>query len=177
MNRFLQVTAAAVISLLIQPAFAQQPAAGAKDAQPVQPAPNPQDVDKQFAKMQEQMTKMQAQMDKIRQAKDAQERQRLLQEHWTTMQETMTLMHGGWSGMMGCCAAGPHMTGGPMMGGHMMGGPMMHWGEYRNLTPEQLKQRQYMMDRWMPMQQMMMDQMMQHHSWMMQPQPPTPASK
>ncbi len=109
---------------------------------------------------------MQAQMDKIRQAKDPRERQRLLQQHWTTMQNTMSLMHGGWSGMMG--------PGGGMMGpggGHMMGGRMMNWGDYRNLTPEQLKQRQYMMDRWMPMQQMMMDQMMQHQFWMMQPAP------
>jgi len=51
---------------------------------------------------------------------------------------------------------------------------MMKCGDYRNLTPEQLKQRQYMMDRWMPMHQMMMDQMMQHQHWMMQPQPTPP---
>lgn len=42
----------------------------------------------------------------------------------------------------------------------------MMWGDYRNLTADQLKQRQDMMDRWMPMQQMMKDQMMQ-------PQPST----
>lgn len=92
------------------------------------------------------------------------------------MQDTMTLMHGQWGGMMGCCAGGD-ATGGPGMGGHMMRGPMMGWGDYRNLTPEQLKQRQYMMDRWMPMHQMMMDQMMQHQHWMMQPQPPTPSNR
>ena len=51
---------------------------------------------------------------------------------------------------------------------------MMGWGDYRKLTPEQLKQRQNMMDRWMPMHQMMMGQMMQHQNWMMQPQLPTP---
>ena len=44
----------------------------------------------------------------------------------------------------------------------------------QNLTPEQLKQRQYMMDRWVPMQQMMMDHMMWHQHWMTQP-PATPA--
>jgi len=55
-----------------------------------------------------------------------------------------------------------------MMGDHMMGGPMMKWDSYQKLTPEQLKQRQYMMDRMVPMQQMMMDHMMQHQHWMMQ---------
>jgi len=59
----------------------------------------------------------------------------------------------------------------------MMGGMM--WGNYQNLTPEQLKQRQYMMDRWVPMQQMMMNQMMQHQYWMTQPpaESPPPAPK
>ena len=127
MNTVLQITAAAVISFLIQPAFAQQPADAAKDVQPAQAAPQPQEVDKQFAKMQKQMAQMQAQMDKIRQAKDPQERTRLLQEHWTTMQDTMALMHGQWGGMMGCCAAGD-ATGGHMMGGHMTGSPMMGVG-------------------------------------------------
>ena len=70
MNRFLQITAAAVISLLMQPAFAQQPAGGTKDAPLAQPAPSPEEVDKLFAKMQERMATMQAQMDRIRQAKD-----------------------------------------------------------------------------------------------------------
>ena len=80
------------------------------------------------------------------------------------MQNMMTLMHGS-------SQAGGHMTGGHMMG-HMMGGQTMMWGDYKNLTPEQLKQRQYMMDQLMPMQQMMMDQMMQHQYWMMQPAAP-----
>ena len=41
-----------------------------------------------------------------------------------------------------------------------------------------LKQRQYMMDRWMPMQQMMMNHMMQYQNWMMQqPAPSAPPPK
>lgn len=47
----------------------------------------------------------------------------------------------------------------------------MGWRDYQSLPPEQLKQRQYMMDRWMGMQQNMMDHMMQHQYWMGQPQP------
>ena len=81
------------------------------------------------------------------------------------MQNMMTLMHGS------------NQAGGHMMGGHMTGGQMMVWGDYKNLTPEQLKQRQYMMDRFMPMQQMMMDQMMQHQYWMVQPQAPAAPPK
>jgi hypothetical protein len=63
-------------------------------------------------------------------------------------------------------------TGMGMMGnGHMMG-----WQDskdyYIKQTPEQMKQRQYMMDRYMGMQQMMMDHMMQHQNqMMMQPSP------
>ena len=63
-----------------------------------------------------------------------------------------------------------------MMNGHMMmdrDDNMMGWddmdGYYSNLTPEQTKQRQYMMDRYMGMQNMMMDNMMMHQNWMMQP--------
>jgi hypothetical protein len=53
------------------------------------------------------------------------------------------------------------------MGGHMRGnGHKMGWGQmgshYSQMTPERMKQHQYMMDRYMGMQQMMMDQMMQH---------------
>lgn len=85
-----------------------------------------------------------------------------LQEHWTTtMQTAMGLMHG---------MDGPGMMGGPKMGQGMMG-----WGRmsdyYGKLTPEQLKQRQYMTDQRLRMHQMMMDQMMQRHYWMGQPQP------
>lgn len=125
-----------------------------------QEAPNVQDFDKQIAQAQENLKKMQEQMDKIRQTQDPQARQKLLQEHWTTMQNVMGIMHGMWGpGMMGCCT-----------GGTMMGGPMMGWrgmGDYYSkLTPEQMKQRQYMMDQYMNMQQMMMDHMMQHQQYM-----------
>ena len=62
---------------------------------------------------------------------------------------------------------------GGKMGGHMMG-PMMDWNGmspyYSKLTPEQLKQRQYMMEQYMGMQQNMMNQMMQqNYIWMDQP--------
>ena len=56
--------------------------------------------------------------------------------------------------------------GGP---GMMMGAPMLDWGHmrgyYSNLTPEQLKQRQYMMEQYLPMQQMMMNHMMWQQHW------------
>lgn len=76
----------------------------------------------------------------------------------------MTTMNGMWgpSGCMGYV--------GPMVGGGMMGWGHMR-GYYSGLTPEQLKQRQYMMDQYLPMQQMMMDHMMWHQRWMAQPQP------
>lgn len=129
-------------------------------------APDTAEFDKQMAKAQENMKKMQTQMDQIHQTQDPQARQKLLQEHWATMQSNMQIMHELWgSGTTGCCMGG-HMMGQGMMGGHMMDGPM--WGDYRHLTPEQLKQRQYMADRIMPMQQMMMDHMMQHQQWMWQ---------
>ena len=40
---------------------------------------------------------------------------------------------------------------------------------YSQLTPKQMKQHQYMMDRYTGMQQMMMNQMMQHQNEMMRP--------
>ena len=52
----------------------------------------------------------------------------------------------GWHDILDCCA-----------GGHMMG-----WQGDSKLTPEQMEQRQYMMGRYMGMQQIMMDHMMQH---------------
>lgn len=114
-----------------------------------------QDFDKRMAQMREQLKQMQAQMEKIRQTQNPAERQKLLQEHWGSMQSGMGMMHGMWGpGMMGCC-----------MGGGMMGGPMM-WNDYRQLTPEQAKQRQYMMDQSMRMQQEMMQQMMEHQEYM-----------
>ena len=60
-----------------------------------------------------------------------------------------------------------------------MGGPTMGWSNtgsyYSKLTPEQMKQRQYMTDQYLAMQQMMMNQMMWHQYWMMGPQPQPPA--
>jgi hypothetical protein len=163
MKALIHAAAMIVVATISHSASAQQPESQ-KDVQPSQAAPiSPAEVEKQYAKMQEHMLKMQEQMEKIRQAKDPQERQRLLQEHWTTMRGAMSVMHGAeHGGQMDCCPGG----------GRMMGGPMP-WRDYSQLTPEQLKQRQYMMDRWMPMHQMMMDQMMQHQHWVMQqPAPP-----
>lgn len=63
--------------------------------------------------------------------------------------------------------------------GHERGPGMKGWGgmhgHYSRLTPEQMKQRQYMMDQYMGMQQMMMDHMMQRQQWMTPP--PAPAGK
>ena len=149
---------------------------------PSQPAASdPAEFDKQMARVQENVTKMQQQMDKLQHTSDPQERQRLLQQHWETMQNAMATMHGmSGAGTIGCCAGGPatssgpggHMMGGPMMGGPMMGG-MMGWQHgadnfYSNLTPEQLRQRQYMTDRYVAMQQQMMNHMMWHQHWMSQ---------
>jgi hypothetical protein len=112
------------------------------------------------------MKTMQDEMDKIRQTQDPEVRKKLLQEHWTTMQSTMAMM-----GSM-CCGQGMTGSDGSMMGGgHMMGGdmggPMMGMmGDYTNLTPEQIKQHQYMMGQYMGMQQMMMNQMMLHQHYM-----------
>lgn len=129
-----------------------------------QTTPDVKAFDKQLAEAQAQMKLMQDQMERIRQTQDPQERQRLLQEHWATMQKARTAMHGMW---------GPGMMGG---GAGMMGGPgMMGWGGmhgyYSKLTPEQMKQRQYMMEQYMGTQQMMMDHMMQWQEWMA-PTPP-----
>jgi len=162
---------AALIALATSVALGQQTAPATVPESQAKPTLSmPEEYDKQLAKMQAEMTKMQEQMRRIQQARDPQERQRLLQDHWTSMQNMMTLMHGS-------NQAGGHMMGGHMTGGQMMGGQMMVWGDYKNLTPEQLKQRQYMMDRFMPMQQMMMDQMMQHQYWMVQPQAPAAPPK
>src|SRR5262249_8502680 len=113
-------------------------------------APDTTEFDKQLAKVQEQMKTMQAEMDKIRQTHDPQERQRLLQQHWSTMQSAMSAMHGLW---------GPGKMGGPGMMGSagMMGGWGHMGGYYANLTPEQLRRRQYMTDQYLNMQQQMMN--------------------
>jgi hypothetical protein len=157
-------TTIALTALAVSVAFGQQTApATAPGSQSKQAPSTPEDYDQQLAKMQAEMTKMQEQMRKLRETRDPQERERLLKDHWTSMQNMMALMHA--SGQ-----AGGHMMGGHMMRGHMMGGPMMMWNDYQNLTPEQLKQRQYRMEQLMPMQHMMMDQMMQHQYWMTQPE-------
>jgi arylsulfatase A-like enzyme len=152
----------------------QEHSPGSPSAQTTQGLPSPEELDKKTAKMQEQLAKMQEQMRRIQQTQDPKERQKLLREHWASMQNMMAMMHEAWGGMMGgrgMMGGGAGMMGGAGMRGHTMGGMM--WGDYSQLSPEQLKQRQYMMDRWMPMQQQMMDQMMQHQYWMGQ----TEASK
>ncbi|MDO8775571.1 MAG: hypothetical protein Q7K57_44075 [Burkholderiaceae bacterium] len=150
----------------VSPASAQPAGAADKGTKPQQQAPNVTDFDRQAALIQENIKTMQEQMEKIRQTQDPQERQKLLQEHWATMQGGMGMMQGMWGpGMMGCCG------GGPAYGGWHMGGPgMMGWrgmgGYYSKLTPEQLKQRQYMMDQYLGMQQQMMNQMMYQQNYM-----------
>lgn len=69
------------------------------------------------------------------------ERQKLLQDQYQYMQNAIGAKHGMW---------GPGMIGGP----GMMGWGSMH-GQYSKLTPEQMKQRQYMMDHMMQRQQWM----------------------
>jgi hypothetical protein len=143
-----------------------------KNVQAEQKAPDVSGFDKQMAQAQENFRKLQEEMDKIRQTQDPVERKKLLQEHWTTMQNTMGAMQGMWnSGGMGW-----PMMNGSMMGGRMMMGGMMGWkgmsGYYSKLTPEQVKQRQYMMDQYMGMQQMMMNHMMMNQSFIWaQPSP------
>jgi hypothetical protein len=137
--------------------------------------PDVKTFDQRLAEAQQHMKQMQEQMVQIGQATDPQERQKLLQEHYASMQRAMTAMHGMWGpGMMGaCCAASAPMMGGP---GMMHGAGMMGWsdmrGYYTQLTPEQLKQRQYMMDQYMGMQQTMMDHMMWRQQWMAPPPGP-----
>lgn len=164
MKKSALMAALAATILSVSPMMAQAAAPTGKAAQSKATVPDVAEFDKQAAQLQEQMKTMQEQMEKIRQTQDPQERQNLLQEHWTTMQSGMGMMQGMWeTGMMGCCGAG-HMMGGPMMGWHGMG------PYYSRLTPEQLKQRQYMMGQYMGMQQGMMNQMMQHQNYMwMQP--------
>lgn len=111
------------------------------------------DFDKKSSQVQENFKKMQEQMDVIRSTKNPQERQKLLEEHWNTMQSNSNLMGGMWSpGMMGSGSGRGHMMGWGGMGGY-----------YSKLTPEELKQRQYMTDQYVDMQQNMMNQMMQQN--------------
>ncbi|WP_372882155.1 hypothetical protein [Psychromonas sp.] len=155
----------AVLSIAVLsgvPVLAQSEEPVDKGGQVEQNVPNVQDFDKQMAQSQEYMRKMQEQMDIIRQTQDPLERQKLLKEHWATMQNNMQLMQKMWSpdGGIGCCMQGAKMGRGMMRGWQHMG------GHYSKLTPEQLKQRQYMMDQYVPMQQMMMQHMMQHQQYM-----------
>jgi len=143
------------------PAHAQPSSNPDKSAQGQPQTPNIADFDRQSAQVQEHIQRMQEQMEKIRQTQEPQERQKLLQEHWATMQSGMGMMQGMWGqGMMG-----GHMRGGPMRGGPMMGWRGME-GYYSRLTPEQMKQHQYMMDQYMGMQQQMMNHMMMHQNYM-----------
>ncbi len=148
-----------------------------------QPAPDVAAFDKQMAEAQKNMQKMHEQMAKISATQDPQERQKLLKAHFELMQTTMPMMR-GMMGSMGCPMMGGNMMSGGMMkgmmdnnnmmnGNGMMDDHMMGWSHmndyYSKLTPEQIKQRQYMMDNYMGMQNMMMDNMMQHQNLMMQP--------
>jgi len=158
-----------VACILTFPVVAIAADAKPQQTQVTQSAPDVAKFDKQMAEAQKNMQLMQEQMNKINQTQDPQERRKLMQEHWSSMQKTMPMMR-SMMGYMGC----PMMGG--MMNGHMMmdgDDNMMGWndmdGYYSNLTPEQTKQRQYMMDRYMGMQNMMMDNMMMHQNWMMQP--------
>ncbi|RZF29175.1 hypothetical protein EVC45_13715 [Paraburkholderia sp. UYCP14C] len=165
------VLAIAVCSALTSPTL---PAAARETAAP-QSASKPRNpdtaaFDKSLAQFNEQMATMQSQMNEIRQTQDPQVRQKLLQKHWATMQSAMATMRGMW---------GPGMRGGGGMGSGMMGPGMMGggWGHmggyYSRLTPEQLRQRQYMTDQYLQMQQEMMNNMMwQQQYWMGSPASP-----
>ena len=128
---------------------------------------NVAEFDKRTTQIQENFKIMQEQMNQIRATTDPQERQRLLKEHWNAMQGNANLMQEVWgTRFMECCARNGNMMG---------GGNMMGWGDnphYPNLTPEQLRQHQHMMDRYIGMQQNMMNQMMmqQNYMWMHQSQ-------
>ena len=166
--RKVTLSAALAAALISMGSVNAQPAASSeKAAQAQAKSPDVAEFDKQAVQIQENIKKLQEQMDKIRQTQDPQERQKLLQEHRVTMQSSMGMMQGMWGpGMMGCCGVGPMMG-----GGYMMGAPgMMGWrgmgGYYSRLTPEQLKQRQYMMDQYLGMQQQMMNHMLWQQNYM-----------
>ncbi|CAG9187589.1 hypothetical protein [Cupriavidus pinatubonensis] len=170
MKKKILIPVLSAFALSTAPALAQQAKPASKSSQTTQEKVNVAEFDKQAAQIRENMKKLQEEMDKIRQTRDPKERQKLLEDHWTTMQSTMGMMRGLWGpGMMG----GPGMRGGGMMGGPgmhgggMMGGPMMGWqgagGYYSKLTPEQLRERQYMSDQYMDLHYMMMEQMMLNH--------------
>lgn len=172
------IGAALIGAALLAPVMAQQsPSSEAPQAR--QTDPDLVEFDKQAAQVQANFQKMQEQMDRVRQTRDPVQREKLLQEHWTTMQSAMGTMQG---------MSGPGLMGGRMMGGHMMNrymmggaggptmdGPMMGWGRwsgyYNSLTPEQLRQRQYMMDQYMGLQHQMMSHMLWHQNYRWTPPP------
>jgi len=159
----------AVLAPTMTTAYAQTaPPAPAQSAEPS--AGNTQEFDKKAAEVRDNMEKMQQTMNQIQKTTDPNERRKLLQEHQALMQTTMGKMGQFWgSGAMGCCGAmgagGPHHGGRGQMGWNAMR------GNYSNLSPEQIRERQYMRDQYMGMQQMMMAQMMQHQQNMGTPSP------
>ncbi|MFL9941904.1 hypothetical protein [Paraburkholderia graminis] len=158
MKKFLVVMAAGIALTCPVSQAASKDTSAPQSSSKTQP-PAAAEFDRNLAQVQEQMKTMQAQMDQIRKTQDPQERQKLLEQHWATMQSAMTIMHGMWGpGMMGH-GMGPGMMGGAGPG--RMGGGWGHMGGYYSrLTPEQLRQRQYMTDQYLQMQQEMMNNMM-----------------
>lgn len=170
MKMFIYAVTLLAVAVSTQSVLADQPKSAQNKQEVPQVSPTLEEYDKLLMQMQENMEQMQSQMEKIRQTQNPQERQNLLQQHWATMQNSMGMMRDMWqAGGMDCCMNGEGMRRG------MMGRPMMGWGEmrghYSKLTPEQQKQRQYMRDQHMGMQQMMLDHMMHHQYWLNQSSP------
>lgn len=172
------IGAALTGAAFVAPVMAQQ-SPSPSTPQTQQADPDLATFDKQAAQVQADLRKMQEQMDRIRQTRDPAEREKLVQEHWTTMQSAMGAMQGMWgTGVMGGQMMGAHMMNRYMMGGAggpTMDGPMTGWGRWRgyynSLTPEQLRQRQYMLDQYLALQHQMMSHMMWHQNyrWMQSP--------
>jgi len=169
MKKFLVAMAAGIALASAVSQAASKDTSAPQSSSKSQP-PAAAEFDKNLAQVQEQMKTMQAQMDQIRKTQDPQERQKLLEQHWATMQSAMTIMHGMWGpGIMGH-GMGPGMMGGA--GPEMMGGGWGHMGGYYSrLTPEQLRQRQYMTDQYLQMQQEMMNNMMWQQQYRGAPPP------
>ncbi|MBO3273745.1 hypothetical protein [Pseudomonas schmalbachii] len=150
---------------------------GKAAAQDAPRAPNTEEFDKQLEKIQQQMNAMHEQMQKIQNTQDPKERQKLLDEHWISMRSTMDTMHGLWDHGMGPAGMGHGGMGmgmGPGMMGRGGGGWMHMRGYYSHLTPEQMRQHQYMMDQYMNMQQQMMNHMMWQQQYRNGGPPKTP---
>lgn len=170
MKNAILISVLSALALSTAPALAQQAKPASKGPQTNQEKVNVAEFDKQVAQVRANIKQMQDEMEKIRQTQDLNERQKLLEDHSTRMQSTMGMMRGLWGpGMMG----GPGMRGGGMMGGPgmhgggMTGGPGMGWqgmgGYYSKLTPEQVRERQYMSDQYADLHYLMMEQMMLNH--------------